>query len=44
MWKENNRLFMMADMRLKGVSDTVGTELDKSETDLLDKIVNTMKK
>lgn len=31
LWKENNRLFMMAEMRLSGVSDKVNAELDEIE-------------
>ena len=35
LWKENNRLFMMADMRLAESSDEIDAELAKSEADLL---------
>ena len=31
LWKENNRLFMMAEMRLSGVSDKVNAGLDEIE-------------
>jgi hemerythrin-like domain-containing protein len=31
LWKENNRLFMMAEMRLSGVSDKVNAGLDDVE-------------
>lgn len=35
LWKENNRLFMMAEMRLQGVSDQVAKELDAVESQKL---------
>ncbi len=38
LWKENNRLFMMANMRLANSSKKVGAELDKTENDYLEKI------
>jgi hemerythrin-like domain-containing protein len=31
LWKENNRLFMMAEMRLQGTSDQVNANLDDTE-------------
>ncbi len=40
LWKENNRLFMMADMRLASSSDKVDAELAKTEADSLDTIGN----
>ncbi|MBM3905725.1 MAG: cation-binding protein [Thaumarchaeota archaeon] len=38
LWKENNRLFMMAEMRLSGVSDKVNAELDTVEKKKLDQL------
>lgn len=38
LWKENNRLFMMAEMRLSGVSDKVNAELDSVEKKKLDQL------
>ena len=38
LWKENNRLFMMADMHLQGNSEKIEDELDKTEQDKLKKI------
>ena len=38
LWKENNRLFMMEDMRLANSSKKVDTELDKTENDYPEKI------
>lgn len=38
LWKENNRLFMMAEMRLSGVSDKVNAELDAVEKKKLDQL------
>jgi hemerythrin-like domain-containing protein len=38
LWKENNRLFMMAEMRLSGVSDKINAELDSVEKKKLDQL------
>jgi hemerythrin-like domain-containing protein len=38
LWKENNRLFMMAEMRLSGVSDKMNAELDSVEKKKLDQL------
>jgi len=38
LWKENNRLFMMAEMRLSGVSDKVNAELDSVEKRKLEQL------
>lgn len=35
LWKENNRLFMMAEMRLQGVADQVAKDLDTVESQKL---------
>ena len=35
LWKENNRLFMMADMTLGGSSEQIEDELKKTEEDKL---------
>lgn len=41
LWKENNRLFMMADMRLQSVSETVNKKLDQEEESKLKEIGKT---
>ncbi len=38
LWKENNRLFMMADMRLSEISDKVNLELDSVEKKKLEQL------
>jgi hemerythrin-like domain-containing protein len=38
LWKENNRLFMMAEMRLSGVSDKVNSELNSIEQKKLEQL------
>lgn len=38
LWKENNRLFMMAEMRLQGVSDQINTHLNETEKLKLEKL------
>lgn len=38
LWKENNRLFMMAEMRLQGNSDQVNNSLDEVEKLKLEKL------
>ena len=38
LWKENNRLFMMADMRLSEISDKVNSELDVVEKKKLEQL------
>ena len=38
LWKENNRLFMMAEMRLSGVSDKVNADLDSVEKRKLEQL------
>ena len=40
LWKENNRLFMMADMRLQGHSDEIENDLEKTEETKLNEIGN----
>ncbi|MFB5611112.1 MAG: hemerythrin domain-containing protein [Nitrosopumilaceae archaeon] len=40
LWKENNRLFMMADMHLMGHSDKIEEELNKIEDSKLQEIGN----
>ena len=38
LWKENNRLFMMAEMRLSGVSDKVNSDLNSIEQKKLEQL------
>jgi len=38
LWKENNRLFMMAEMRLSGVSDKVNADLNSIEQKKLEQL------
>jgi hemerythrin-like domain-containing protein len=38
LWKENNRLFMMAEMRLSGISEKMNAELDSVEKKKLDQL------
>jgi hemerythrin-like domain-containing protein len=38
LWKENNRLFMMAEMRLQGLSDKVNASLGEIERQKLDQL------
>lgn len=38
LWKENNRLFMMAEMRLQGNSDQVNKSINEVEKLKLDKL------
>jgi len=40
LWKENNRLFMMADMHLQGNSEKIEEELNKTEEDKLKELGN----
>lgn len=40
LWKENNRLFMMADMRLQSHSDEIESDLEKKEESKLEEIGN----
>ncbi len=40
LWKENNRLFMMADMRLEGNSEQIENELQQTEESKLKEIGN----
>ncbi|MGQ0606788.1 MAG: hemerythrin domain-containing protein [Candidatus Nitrosotenuis sp.] len=41
LWKENNRLFMMAEMRLSGVSDKVNSSLNDVEQKKLERLGKT---
>ncbi|MFM8658931.1 MAG: hemerythrin domain-containing protein [Candidatus Nitrosotenuis sp.] len=38
LWKENNKLFMMAEMRLSGVSDKMNADLDSVEKKKLEQL------
>ncbi|NDB45984.1 MAG: cation-binding protein [Nitrososphaeria archaeon] len=38
LWKENNKLFMMAEMRLSGVSDRMNADLDSVEKKKLEQL------
>lgn len=41
LWKENNRLFMMAEMRLQGVSDKMNSSLSEVEQKKLEQLGKT---
>ncbi len=38
LWKENNRLFMMAEMRLQGISDQINASLGETEKQKLEQL------
>lgn len=41
LWKENNRLFVMAEMRLQGMADQITKSMDVIETEKLNKVGKT---